>query len=120
MDTHRLLKVGNAISSIVDFEQSSIRGRTSVKPGVDVRLDQLKRQYDGMDDFLKGVIENIRNQLPKSVAQHIKSCMFLPQLGFLTLVEYGAGAKSSQGITGDFMVPRRPRTVLAISSHPEI
>lgn len=82
-----LVTVGDAINSTIDFEQSKSRHRPSVKIGVDAELDELKRRYDGMGSFLTEVINHINQQLPEWAAQYIRSCIFLPQLGFLTVVE---------------------------------
>ena len=71
------------IHRLIDFDQSKSRQRWSVKPGADPQLDDLKHRYDGMGSFLTQVVNHIKKDLPPSTSQHILSCVFLPQLGFL-------------------------------------
>ncbi|KJZ71201.1 hypothetical protein HIM_09407 [Hirsutella minnesotensis 3608] len=82
-----LLAVGEMIDKIIDFDQSESRQRASVKAGIDPQLDQLKRQYDGMNGFLTAVVRQVNQELPGWARQHIRSCIFLPQVGFLMAVE---------------------------------
>ncbi|KAK7952460.1 mismatch repair protein 5 [Apiospora aurea] len=81
-----LVDVGEAISRTIDFEQSSERERTAVKRGVDANLDELKRQYDGMEHLLTEVSEKMRGDIPEWAQHYVHNCVFLPQLGFLTVV----------------------------------
>lgn len=85
-----LMAAGEAINRTIDFEQSKSRGRPSVKAGVDAQLDDLKRRYDGMGSFLTEVVTHVTQELPEWATQYIQSCIFLPQLGFLTVVELDA------------------------------
>lgn len=82
-----LMTVGDLINKTVDFEQSNSRHRLSVKTGVDPQLDELKRRYDGMGSFLTEIVNHISQKVPQWAGQYIRSCIFLPQLGFLTVVE---------------------------------
>ncbi|KAM4059327.1 mutS family protein [Hirsutella rhossiliensis] len=82
-----LVAVGDMIDKTVDFDQSESRRRTSVKAGVNSRLDELKRQYDGMGSFLTQVVNHVNQELPEWASQYIRSCIFLPQVGFLMVVE---------------------------------
>ncbi|KAF4123351.1 DNA mismatch repair protein MSH5 [Geosmithia morbida] len=82
-----LMAIGSIIDKNIDFEQSDSRHRSSVKAGIDPRLDELKRRYDGMGSFLTEVVNSISRVVPEWAAQYIRSCIFLPQLGFLTVVE---------------------------------
>ncbi|KAG9253534.1 muts domain V-domain-containing protein [Emericellopsis atlantica] len=79
--------IGSLINKTIDFEQSKSRQRPSVRVGIDPELDELKRRYDGMGSFLTEVINHITQSLPAWPRQYIRSCIFLPQLGFLTVVE---------------------------------
>ncbi|KAL6700238.1 muts domain V domain-containing protein [Trichoderma pleuroticola] len=87
------------IDKTVDFEETKFQQRYSVKPGIDVELDKLKRLYDGMDSLLTKAANAITEDLPTWARRHIKSCIFLPQLGFLTVVE-----QDSQQTNGRFDV----------------
>ena len=82
-----MLAVGDMVNKTIDFEQSKARHRSSVKTGIDPQLDDLKRQYDGMGSLLTEVVNHIHRELPEWVCKHVKSCVFLPQIGFLIAVE---------------------------------
>ena len=75
------------IDRIIDFEQSKARHRPSVKSGIDSNLDNLKNQYDGMASLLIEVVKEVNKTLPEWAHRYIQSCIFLPQLGFLMMVE---------------------------------
>ncbi|KAL6791157.1 muts domain V domain-containing protein [Trichoderma sp. SZMC 28013] len=79
--------VGSMIDRVVNFEEAKFQQRYSVKPGIDVELDKLKRLYDGMGSLLTAVANSVTQDLPMWARRHIKSCIFLPQLGFLTVVK---------------------------------
>ncbi|RFU72121.1 dna mismatch repair msh5, partial [Trichoderma arundinaceum] len=51
------------------------------------QIDQLKRQYDGMSSFLTQIANHVAENLPVRARRHVRSCIFLPQLGFLTVVK---------------------------------
>lgn len=85
------------IDRVVNFDETKFQQRYSVKPGIDVELDALKRQYDGMNSLLTEVANSVTQDLPTWARRHIKSCIFLPQLGFLTVVE-----QDSQQTNGGF------------------
>lgn len=78
------------INRVVNFDQAKSQQRYSVRPGLDNELDGLKRQYDGMNSFLTEVANQVAQDLPEWARRHIRSCIFLPQLGFLTVVEQGS------------------------------
>lgn len=82
-----LVAVGGMINKTIDFEQSKSRQRPSVRAGIDPDLDELKRRYDGMGSFLTAVVNHVNQQLPEWACQYVRSCIFLPQLGFLMVVE---------------------------------
>ena len=82
-----MVAVGEMISRTIDFEESDARRRTAVKTGIDPQLDALKRWYDGMDTFLTEVVNRLNQHLPEWARPYIRSCVFLPQLGFLAAVE---------------------------------
>ncbi|QPC75868.1 hypothetical protein HYE68_006620 [Fusarium pseudograminearum] len=98
-----LVAVKGMIDKTIDFEQSKARRRSSVKVGIDPQLDELKRQYDGMDSFLTEVINHVHRELPDWARKYVQSCIFLPQIGFLTVVEpnpdTGNGLYEGEGTT---------------------
>lgn len=73
--------------------------------GVDARLDALKHDYDGMGSFLTEVSSKLLRELPEWARTHVRNCIFLPQLGFLTVVEMddttGAERYGGQGLQED-------------------
>lgn len=97
--------VGEMINKVIDFEQSKSRQRSSVKTGVDVELDELKRQYDGMASLLTEVANHVNRQVPEWACQYIRSCIYLPQVGFLVTVEpdptTGNGKYQGEGTESD-------------------
>jgi DNA mismatch repair protein MSH5 len=99
------MAVGDAINRTIDFEQSKSRHRPSVRTGIDHQLDELKRRYEGISSFLTDVVNDINLQAPEWAAQYISQCIFLPQLGFLTMVEIdpatGRGRYEGEGFDND-------------------
>lgn len=81
------MAVGELISSTIDFEQSEYRERPTVRLGIYEDLDRLKRHYDGMNSFLAEVVQRTIQASPSWAASYIRSCIFLPQLGFLLAIE---------------------------------
>ena len=79
-------QIGQMITETIDFQQSEERGRIAVQRGVDARLDEMKRNYDGMEDFLTHVATELSRDIPEWARQYVKNCIFFPQLGFLTVV----------------------------------
>ncbi|UNI15285.1 hypothetical protein JDV02_001828 [Purpureocillium takamizusanense] len=100
-----LLAVGDIISRTIDFDESESRWRTSVRPGIDPQLDALKRWYDGLDNFLTEVANQLNQSLPDWARSWVRSCVFLPQLGFLVVVDLdpttGYGRYEGEGAQGD-------------------
>lgn len=86
IEPRALMKVGELISQTIDFDQSRERERTAVKAGVDAALDEMKRKYDGMEDLLTEVNGKLRCDLPEWAQKYVRNCVFMPQLGFLTVV----------------------------------
>lgn len=107
MSVHQsaLMTVGDMINKTIDFDQSESRQRSSVKAGIDAHLDELKRRYDGMGSFLTEVVNQVNQKLPEWACQYIQSCIFLPQLGFLMVVELdphtGNGKYEGEGGDGE-------------------
>lgn len=75
------------IQGTIDFDQSVLQQKVSVKPGLDIELDKQKRFYDGMESFLGQVLTELKAELPTSVRPGIRSCVFMPQMGFLVATQ---------------------------------
>lgn len=97
--------VGCLVNETIDFEQSELRQKHSIRHGVDSTLDILKRQYDGMENLLTKIVNEITARSPSWARQYIKSCIFLPQIGFLLVVELDDstrdGRYSGEGASND-------------------
>ena len=99
-----LISVGDLIDRTIDFEQSKARQRASVRSGIDRDLDELKKRYDGMAGFLTAVVKEVSQLVPEWAREYIRSCIFLPQLGFLMVVEpdeTGRGKYEGEGTEDD-------------------
>lgn len=100
-----LVAVGDAISRTIDFDESESRQRTSVRSGIDPQLDELKRWYDGLDNLLTEVVSRLNQSLPQWARHYVRSCVFLPQLGFLVVVDLdpmtGHGRYEGEGADDD-------------------
>lgn len=100
-----LIPVGELIAGTVDFQQSKEARRTCVMPGVSAELDELKRNYDGLESFLNEVAAHLITEIPEWAQQYVKNCIFYPQIGFLTVVsldpETGRGNYEGEGLVDD-------------------
>lgn len=100
-----MVSVGSLVNATIDFEQSKSREKYSIRSGIDTGLDNLKRHYDGMESFLTTVVKSITEQSAQWARQYIKSCIFLPQLGFLLVIELdettGQGKYNGEGQSDD-------------------
>lgn len=100
-----LLPVGELIAGTIDFQQSKEARRTCVMQGVSAELDELKRNYDGLEYFLNEVAALMIEDIPEWAQQYVKNCIFYPQIGFLTVVsinpETGRGNYEGEGLGDD-------------------
>lgn len=72
----------------VDFEASHEMHRTVVKPGVELELDTLKKNYEGMDDMLNMTTSLVARTMPDEYADIDVSVIFFPQIGFLICLPF--------------------------------
>lgn len=100
-----LLPVGELVAGTIDFQQSKEARRTCVMRGVSAELDELKRNYDGLEYFLNEVAALMLEEIPEWAQQYVKNCIFYPQIGFLTVVslntESGRGNYEGEGLSDD-------------------
>jgi DNA mismatch repair protein MSH5 len=80
-----LAQVGRKISEIVDLEKSAEESRTTILPGIDEELDQLKRTLDGLDDLLNEVAAKLSEKMPSGLRASL-NVIYFPQIGFLVTV----------------------------------
>jgi len=95
-------EVGRLIARTIDFAQSEVCMRTTIAAGIDRELDELKRNYQGIDAFLLEIADELVRSVPQWARQHVQKCLFLPQLGFLAAVALdpgtGKGAYEGEGL----------------------
>lgn len=100
-----LRQVGERIATTIDFQQSKEARRICVLPHVDPGLDELKRNYDGLEHFLNQVATHLIAEVPEWARPYVKNCIFYPQIGFLTVVsldpDTGRGKYEGEGHKGD-------------------
>lgn len=75
------------VQDIIDFDQSEVQQKVSVRPGLDAELDKCKRLYDGMESLLGEVLTELKAELPTSARLYVRSCVFMPQMGFLVATQ---------------------------------
>eukprot|EP00737_Agarophyton_chilense_P002006 gb/GEZJ01002269.1/.p1 GENE.gb/GEZJ01002269.1/~~gb/GEZJ01002269.1/.p1 ORF type:complete len:544 (-),score=78.86 gb/GEZJ01002269.1/:10007-11638(-) len=77
------------IESAVDFEECKENGRMVVAAGFSSEIDDLKRIYSGLDDFLTNVgVDELAKMTESSSSLHVKSFNFKyqTQIGFLIAI----------------------------------
>lgn len=84
-EEQHLAAIGRSISEIVDFELSAQHRRTVVQAGIDPDLDELKRTYDGLEDLLSQVAQDVAQRVPAELDADI-NIIFFPQIGFLIAI----------------------------------
>lgn len=82
---HHLAAVGRGISETVDFDLSAQNRRTVVQIGIDQDLDELKRTYEGLEDLLSQVAQDVAQRVPAELDANI-NIIFFPQIGFLIAI----------------------------------
>lgn len=82
--TDDLHRIATLVSKIVDFEESSSQGRFVVKAGVDSGLDERKRTYSGLPDFMTKVAKEELDRLSDEITEC--NVIYLPQLGYLLAI----------------------------------
>ena len=95
--------VGKLVAETIDFHQSRERQTTSIARGIDSVLDELKCRYDAMGPLLTDVASRLNEEIPQWAQEYVQSCIFLPQIGFLTIVsmdpQTGQGLYEGEGST---------------------
>jgi DNA mismatch repair protein MSH5 len=80
-----LAQVGRKISETVDLEKSAEESRTTILPGIDEELDQLKRTLNGLDDLLNEVAAKLSEKMPSGLRASL-NVIYFPQIGFLVTI----------------------------------
>lgn len=84
-----LREVVSWIDAVVDFDESAITGRLIVASGFSEEIDDLKRSYNAMDDFLTKVsIQELKELVTKEGCPSVTSLqvVYVPQVGFLAVL----------------------------------
>ena len=92
--TADLAHVLAALHHVVDFEEVAMQQRFVVKVHVDNVLDEKKRVYGGLEDFLSQVASMICQDIP-ALAQANISVVYWPQIGYLVCVPIGHESANS-------------------------
>ena len=79
-----IFNLRSIFDQLVDLKMSKEKGQVSVKPGVDVQLDEKRRLYNGMSDLLNRISSEEKKYVPPGV----RNCtaVYLPHIGFLVAV----------------------------------
>ncbi|XP_061413891.1 mutS protein homolog 5 isoform X1 [Lethenteron reissneri] len=82
--SRNLTYISSLLANVMDFESSKMESRCVVKPNVDTSLDEKKRTFYGLPDFMTRVARDELEELDV----RITSCriIYLPQLGYLLSV----------------------------------
>ncbi|CAL1542302.1 unnamed protein product [Lymnaea stagnalis] len=95
--TDELHHCANLICRTIDFEESKLKKRFVVKPNVDDTLDEKKRTYNGLPDFLS----NVAREELKCLSSNIEGCVvsYLPQIGYLLVITMPEGQNENDDHT---------------------
>lgn len=89
IDERQLRDAENWIDAVVDFEESSVSGRMVVAEGFSEEIDEMKRSYNALDDFLTAVgVEEHERLSQVDNAPRLNSLYFTynPQIGYLVVL----------------------------------
>ncbi|ORY59033.1 muts domain V-domain-containing protein [Leucosporidium creatinivorum] len=89
-DADKFKALGNMMNDVIDWEESSLAGRVSVKSGIDPGLDELRRTYAGLPSLLSRVADEIGCEIPPDFSATL-SVVYFPQLGYLINIPYSDG-----------------------------
>jgi DNA mismatch repair protein MSH5 len=96
----RFLHLGDIIIRTIDFQLSKESCRTELHTGASEYLDALRREFADVRQMLPDLKESVIRDVPREMAQHIRHCTVMPQLGFLIAVtldsETGEGVYHGQ------------------------
>lgn len=81
IDWESLSRMATLIVDTIDFQDSKVRGTFTAKPFVDPRLDDLRRCYDNLPEFLA----TVRKEIQDCPVEQF-NVVYFPQLGFLITV----------------------------------
>jgi DNA mismatch repair protein MSH5 len=77
-----LIQLTNLIANIINFDESKETGKIVILYGVSSELDELKRTYEGLGDFLTNVAKEEMSEMKHPYAEQLH-LVYYPQLGCL-------------------------------------
>ncbi|KAK1757587.1 muts domain V-domain-containing protein [Echria macrotheca] len=86
IDIRQLYEIGAKISSTIDFQLSDESGHTVIQPGNSQNLDELKKLFYRVSDWLPKLKEDVVATVPHGARRCIEYCTMIPQLGFFVAV----------------------------------
>lgn len=84
-----LRDIAGWMDAIIDFDESCASGKLVVAPGFSEEIDEMKRCYSGLDDFLTSVgVQELEKFVEQGLAQLLESLQFTyqPQIGYLVVL----------------------------------
>ncbi|WWD22617.1 hypothetical protein CI109_107110 [Kwoniella shandongensis] len=81
-----LLAFTQEMNANIDWDQSKIENRVTIRPGVDAELDAWREEYAGLEAILDHVARIICTQIPLGISRRV-NVVYFPQLGYLAVVQ---------------------------------
>ncbi|CAE6415963.1 unnamed protein product [Rhizoctonia solani] len=88
-------ETGALVNMVIDWEESQNNQRVCVNPGIDEALDEKKRVYNGLDDFLIHVARQVSQDMPEGYTDEL-NVLYFPQLGYLIRIPTPPGWTSNK------------------------
>jgi DNA mismatch repair protein MSH5 len=88
-----IARIGRSITEVIDLEESKNQQKPVVNPNQDTELDELKRQYNGLESWLVEVAKHIKAALP-SIYQNLEQPLevgYYPRIGYVIQVPVELG-----------------------------
>ncbi|KAI0076331.1 hypothetical protein K474DRAFT_1708271 [Panus rudis PR-1116 ss-1] len=85
LDVARFKELGTTVNGTIDWDESALSGRPTVRPRIDEDLDNLKHVYAGLDGVLSTVARELSSTIPPDYASSL-NVVYFPQLGYLICV----------------------------------
>lgn len=86
LNSELLISLKNVISHCIDFEESKLRDRITIRPFVNECLDELRRSYNDLPDYLSKIVNEIAKEITNSTFINSLNVVYFPQLGYLIAI----------------------------------
>lgn len=93
------MEVFKCIGETIDFEESKNQNRVVVKANIDTQLDDIRRKYYGLSDYLTSVVQEIALEFGPGSVKSL-NVLYFPQLGYLVAIPNDPGASTPSTIGG--------------------